>query len=79
MEPAPATPHLCALVADDDPVVRMLVATALRTVGIEVEEVGDGAAAVASASRQMPDLVVLDVQMPKKNGFDAKRRIGSFR
>ncbi len=71
MDQTPTAPTVRALVADDDPVVRMLVASALRSLDLVVEEVEDGGAAIAAARRQMPDLIVLDVQMPKKNGFDA--------
>jgi diguanylate cyclase (GGDEF)-like protein len=38
---------------------------------MQVEEAGDGAGAVATAKRSMPDLVLLDVEMPRMNGFQA--------
>src|SRR5262249_29217602 len=40
-----------------------------------VETVEDGAEAVTQAKRQLPDLVVLDIQMPGKNGIQAAREI----
>ena len=68
---AVSTSSLRAVVADDDPVVRMVVASALRSLGLAVEETDDGSGALEAARRGMPDLVVLDVQMPAMDGFEA--------
>jgi diguanylate cyclase (GGDEF)-like protein/PAS domain S-box-containing protein len=69
------------LVADDDPVVRVLAARALEAMGFAVEEVEDGEAALASVERSRPDLVVLDVEMPRLDGFETcaelRRRPGN--
>jgi diguanylate cyclase (GGDEF)-like protein len=62
---------LCALVADDDPVVCAFAAAALRSLGFEVQEAPDGASALEAAQRSMPDLIVLDVRMPRMDGFEA--------
>jgi diguanylate cyclase (GGDEF)-like protein/PAS domain S-box-containing protein len=59
-----------ALIADDDPVVRVLAARALDAMGFEVEEVEDGEAALAAVERSRPDLAILDVEMPKLGGFE---------
>ena len=61
------------LVADDHAIVRTGLVTLLsRTAGIEVVgEASDGAAAVAKASRILPDVVVMDLVMPKKDGVVA--------
>ena len=59
-----------ALVADDDPVTRMVIVAALREMGLAAEEAEDGAAAVEAAHRAMPDLFLLDVQMPRRDGFE---------
>ena len=59
-----------ALVADDDPVTRMVIAAALQEMDLTVEEAEDGAAALEAARRAMPDLFILDVQMPHLDGFE---------
>jgi len=59
-----------ALIADDDPVVRVLVARALTALDFEVEEVEDGEQALAAVDRARPDLVILDVEMPRLDGFE---------
>ena len=58
------------VVADDDPVVRLLAARALETLGFEVEQVADGVAALEAVDRLHPDLVMLDVEMPRLDGFE---------
>jgi DNA-binding NarL/FixJ family response regulator len=65
------------LVADDHAVVREGLRTFLRLQkGIEVVgEAGDGAEAVAEAERLEPDVVLMDLVMPKLDGIEAMRRI----
>jgi diguanylate cyclase (GGDEF)-like protein len=58
------------LIADDDPVVRVLAVRALSALEFEVEEVEDGEQALAAAERSRPDLVILDVEMPRLDGFE---------
>ncbi len=57
------------LVVDDDPAMRLLMGEALRLAGFDVEEAEDGEAALAAVSRRQPDVVLLDVIMPKLDGF----------
>jgi len=57
------------LVVDDDPAMRMLVREALEPEGHVVEEAADGEAAVTRFAHRAPDLVLLDVQMPRLDGF----------
>jgi two-component system OmpR family response regulator len=57
------------LVVDDDPTVCSTVADSLRVSGHTAVEVRDGAAAVALATRESFDLVILDVNMPRLDGF----------
>lgn len=59
-----------ALVVDDDPVIRLLAAQALATLGFQVEEAEDGESALAAVDRAAPDLVMLDVEMPGLDGFE---------
>jgi predicted signal transduction protein with EAL and GGDEF domain/DNA-binding response OmpR family regulator len=63
------------LVADDDPVMRLLMLEMLDSVGLEGIEAADGAQAVALAHAHAPDLILLDVEMPNMDGFDACRAI----
>lgn len=64
-----------ALVAEDDPGIRRLIASMLELDGWEVREVGDGEEAVAVAEDWHPDAVVMDVMMPKLDGISASEQI----
>lgn len=70
----PAMSHRI-LVVDDDPHIRELLAFALGKAGMTVSEAGDGEAALAAIGREMPDLMVLDINMPRLNGLDLCRRL----
>ena len=59
------------LVADDDPVMRMLMLEMLAQVGLDAIEAPDGAAAVELARSRAPDLILMDVEMPRMDGFAA--------
>jgi DNA-binding response OmpR family regulator len=63
------------LVVDDSVVVRRLVSARLAADGHEVIEAQDGQAAVDAAVRERPDLIVLDRQMPKMDGFEVCTRL----
>jgi len=58
-----------ALVADDDPIVRMFAREALEQAGWSVEEVQTGREACAAFQQRPPDVVLLDVMMPEMDGF----------
>jgi predicted signal transduction protein with EAL and GGDEF domain/FixJ family two-component response regulator len=68
-------PRGVVLVADDDPVMRMLMLEMLSQVGLDGIEAADGAQAIALAQAHTPDLVLLDVDMPHMDGFAACRGI----
>ncbi len=57
------------LVVDDEAVIRRILATRLSMVGYEVAIASDGEEALQIFAREAPDLVVLDVMMPKKDGL----------
>jgi two-component system, OmpR family, response regulator MprA len=63
------------LVVDDDPMVATTLQRVLRPEGYAVDVALGGAAALAQADRQPPDLVVLDVMMPELDGFEVCRRL----
>lgn len=63
------------LVVEDDEVIRMALGDRLEAEGYAVEFAGDGDEAVHKASRRTSDLVLLDVMLPRKNGFDVCRDI----
>lgn len=58
------------LVADDNQQIRMLVSAALRSLGHEIVHAVDGENALEMAIAERPDLVLLDVTMPKLDGFE---------
>ncbi|MGZ5201995.1 MAG: putative bifunctional diguanylate cyclase/phosphodiesterase, partial [Telluria sp.] len=63
------------LVADDDPVMRLLMLEMLGQVGLDAIEAEDGEQAVERARTANPDLILMDVEMPKMDGFAACRAI----
>ena len=63
------------LIVDDDPHIRQLLAFALDKAGLETREAEDGEAALAQVAANRPDLVVLDINMPRMDGLEVCRRI----
>ena len=63
------------LVAEDDAAILTGLVDLLEGEGFAVETAGDGAAAVARWNEARPDLILLDVMMPEKNGFDVCREV----
>ncbi|MCZ6556543.1 MAG: response regulator [SAR324 cluster bacterium] len=65
----------CILVVDDQPANRDIFQTRLTVSGYQVILAGDGEEALRVAREQLPDLVLLDVMMPKINGIDVCREL----
>lgn len=63
------------LVVDDDPHIRQLLVFALEKAGLSAREAEDGEAALAAVAQTPPDLVVLDINMPKLDGLEVCRRL----
>jgi AmiR/NasT family two-component response regulator len=60
------------LICDDEPVIRLSLRAMLKELGFdEIHECADGAAAVSTAMDRLPDVIVMDVSMPKKDGITA--------
>jgi DNA-binding response OmpR family regulator len=63
------------LVADDEEDIRALVAFRLRRAGYDVITAADGAEALTLATTRLPDLIVLDMMMPKATGLEVTRSL----
>jgi len=61
------------LVAEDEGDIRELIGLALRFAGFEVVLTADGDEAVEQAPLEQPDLIILDVRMPRMTGYEACR------
>jgi DNA-binding response OmpR family regulator len=61
------------LVVDDEPHILEVVRAYLAREGHEVSTAADGEAALATATTETPDLIVLDVMLPRRSGFDVLR------
>jgi CheY-like chemotaxis protein len=67
--PSTRDPEARVLLADDSVVEREALAHLLRQAGYQVDEADDGEAAILFLKRQLPDLLLLDLQMPGTDGF----------
>jgi two-component system chemotaxis response regulator CheY len=64
------------LIVDDDPFIRKLIATTLEDVaGFELAEAADGVEALEVAARETPEMVFLDIDMPRLDGLEVCRRL----
>ena len=61
------------LIAEDEPDIRELVAFTLRFAGHEVFATSNGEEALQQANQVIPDVMLMDVRMPKMTGYDACR------
>jgi DNA-binding response OmpR family regulator len=68
-------PRPVVLAADDDKLIRDLIQFRLERSGYEVVTAVDGEEALRCARERPPDVAVLDVMMPKLNGYEVIRRL----
>jgi two-component system cell cycle response regulator DivK len=65
------------LIVEDDPKSLYLARFLLANAGFAIVEATDGQEAVAKAGEEMPDLILMDMQLPIIDGYEATRRIKS--
>ncbi len=65
------------LVVEDNKMNRKLVITVLKAHGYRVLTAVDGAEGIATALRERPDIILMDLQLPQVNGYDAIRILKS--
>lgn len=65
------------LLVDDEPSITELARMYLERDGYRIHEAADGESALGAAAKQKPALIVLDVMLPKVDGFDVCRRLRS--
>lgn len=63
------------LIAEDEPDIRNLILFTLNFAGHQVTMTSNGEEAVKTALQELPDLILLDVRMPRLNGYDACKRL----
>jgi DNA-binding response OmpR family regulator len=71
--PSPAK----VLIVDDEPNILLSLQFLMKKAGYDVRTAKDGEQALAEVAREMPDIVLLDVMMPKLDGFSVCQRIKS--
>jgi DNA-binding response OmpR family regulator len=68
-------PYRRVLVVEDEPSLRKIIARNLSARGLEVGEAATSAQAVESACNEKPDLLLLDINLPDKSGWDVMREL----
>ncbi|HEX8550073.1 MAG TPA: response regulator [Abditibacteriaceae bacterium] len=71
----PLQQSLKVLIADDSPLVAKMLSTVLRRAGYEVVTAPDGIEAAQAIYREQPDVILLDIFMPRMNGYQVCRLI----
>jgi len=65
----------CILIVEDNPDNRTLISDVLVSLGYDVVEAVDGVDGVEKAARERPDLILMDLSLPHKDGWTATREI----
>ncbi len=73
----PALSPAKVLIVDDEPNILLSLQFLMKKAGYAVRTAKDGEEALAEIAREMPDIVLLDVMMPKLDGFSVCQRIKS--
>lgn len=68
-------PNELILLVDDEPSIVQLARMYLEREGFQIDSASDGEAALAESARRHPALIVLDVMLPKLDGFEVCRRL----
>jgi two-component system chemotaxis response regulator CheY len=71
----PNAPSRLCLITDDSPLVRRIARKALTKMGFEIDEAENGQVALDKCRVRMPDVVLLDWNMPVMDGFNALVKI----
>jgi two-component system KDP operon response regulator KdpE len=62
--------EFCVLVIDDEPPIRRFLRTSLAAAGYRIAEAGDAVAALLALAAEKPDLVIVDLGLPDRSGFE---------
>ena len=68
-------PEASVLIVDDDPVVRRMLQLSFESEGFDVLTAGDGIEGLESMRAKKPDVVVLDIMMPKLDGMKVMNEV----
>ena len=72
------TPARRVLVAEDDPRIALLLLDYLHSEGFEAESIADGELALAAIKRATPDVLILDLNLPRLDGLSICRAVRAF-
>ena len=75
MQKSPDAPTGEILIVDDDEIVRMIMRAELEEAGFSVRDAADGVQALEHCRERLPDLLVVDVMMPRMDGYELCREL----